>query len=153
MNSHVQLRVRARKNPKLNHPQIRKVIKSRPEETQSGVLKELSGADAEKLALNYFQRVVEKGSPESQRKRGNARRALKREGRRWRVSSQTSSWLSATGEHVFDGVYKHLENNRVIKPPLCTALCSADEVTRPLCKGKKRSMAVVRLVTQSHVMF
>lgn len=59
--------MRARKNPKLNHPPIREAIKSRPEETQPGALKELAGVDTAKVALNCFQRVVEeKGSPKNQ---------------------------------------------------------------------------------------
>lgn len=67
----MQVRARARKNSRLNHPEIREVIKSQPQETHPRVLKEVSGAGAEKLALNFFQRVgEEKGNPENQ-KRGN----------------------------------------------------------------------------------
>lgn len=55
----MQVTARARKNSSLNHPEIRKA-KSQPQETHPGVLKEVSGAGAEKLALNYFQGVGEK---------------------------------------------------------------------------------------------
>lgn len=59
-----------------------------------GILKEVADADAGKLALNYFQRVVgEKGSPENQSKRGNPIRAFEREGKKLRVSSLTSHVL------------------------------------------------------------
>lgn len=48
-----------------------------------------------------------------------------------------------------------LESNMVIKQPLRTALSSADEVTVPFVRVKTDPsvLAVVRLVTQSHVMF
>lgn len=88
----MQVGVRARKNSWLNHPEIREVIKSRPQETHPGVLKEVSGAAAEKLALNYFQRVgQEKGNVENQKK-GAESRTLNREGRRWRVGP---GWAAA----------------------------------------------------------
>lgn len=65
----MQVRARARKNSSLNHPEIREAIKSQPQETHPGVLKEVSGAGAEKLTLNYFQRVGgEKGNVENQKK-------------------------------------------------------------------------------------
>lgn len=67
----MQVRARARKKSRLNHPEIREVIKSRPQETHPGVLQEMSGAAAEKLALSSFQRLgEEKGNVENQ-KRGN----------------------------------------------------------------------------------
>lgn len=81
----MQVGVRARKNSKLNHPEIREVIKSQPQETHPGLVKEVCGAAAEKLALNYFQRVGEEKGKVRNNKRGNESRTVTREGRRWRV--------------------------------------------------------------------
>lgn len=91
--------VRARKNPRLNQPQIREAIKSRPGETQPGALKELAGVDAAKIVLNYFQRVVEeKGSPKNQ---GSQVESCKGKGgdRGYLAWLVPSSWLSAPAQH------------------------------------------------------
>lgn len=66
----MQVGVRARKNSWLNHPEIRGVIKSRPPETHPGVLKEVSGAAAEKLALNFSEGWTGEGK-RGEPKKGN----------------------------------------------------------------------------------